>query len=77
MATIFGQKNHSCKLKMMMTFMGVKGHMGSNYSKLCSMATKLGQTISYDNDDLHRGQRSTKVKCVNLCYHGYMATTYC
>ena len=32
------------------------------------MATKLGQTISYDNDDLHRGQRSTEVKCVNLCY---------
>ena len=27
------------------------------YSKLCSMATKLGQTISYDNDDLHRGQK--------------------
>ena len=42
------------------------------YSKLCSMATKLGQTISYDNDDLHRGQRSTEVKCVNL----YMATTF-
>ena len=31
------------------------------------MATKLGQMISYDNDDLHRGQRSTEVKCVNLC----------
>ena len=37
------------------------------------MATKLGQAISYDNDDLHRGQRSTEVKCVNLCY---MATTF-
>ena len=34
------------------------------------MATKLGQTISYDNDDLHRGQRSTEVKCVDLLY-GY------
>ena len=40
------------------------------YSKLCSMATKLDQTISYDNDDLHRGQRATEVKCVNLLY-GY------
>ena len=34
------------------------------------MATKLGQMISYDNDDLHRGQRSTEVKYVNLLY-GY------
>ena len=25
-----------------------------NWGQLCSMATKLGQTISYDNDDLHR-----------------------
>ena len=30
MATIFGQKNHWCKFKMMMTFMEFKGHMGSN-----------------------------------------------
>ena len=38
------------------------------------MATKLGQMIiSYDNDDLHRGERSTEVKYVNLCY---MATTF-
>ena len=34
------------------------------------MATKLGQMISYDNDDLHRGQKSTEVKYVNLLY-GY------
>ena len=36
------------------------------------MVTQLGQTISYDIDDLHGGQRSTEVKCVNLCC---MATT--
>ena len=47
--------------------------MGVKYSKLCSIATELGQMISYDNDDLHRGQRSNEVKCVNLCY---MATTF-
>ena len=34
------------------------------------MATKLDQMISYDNDDLHRGQRSTEVKYVNMLY-GY------
>ena len=31
MATIFGQKKHSCKLRMMMmTLMEVKGHQRSN-----------------------------------------------
>ena len=30
MATIFGQKNWRCKLRMMMTFMEVKGHQRSN-----------------------------------------------
>ena len=31
-----------CKFKMMMmTFMEVKGQMGSKYSKLCSLATNL------------------------------------
>ena len=30
MATIFGQKDHWCKLRMMMTFMEVKGHQRSN-----------------------------------------------
>ena len=34
---------------------------------------KLGQKITDDNDDLHRGQRSTEVKCGNLCY---IATTF-
>ena len=29
MATIFGQKNRWCKLRMMMTFMEVKGRQGS------------------------------------------------
>ena len=46
---------------------------GVKYSKLWSMATKRGQTISYDNDELHRGQKSTEVKCVKL---SYMATTF-
>ena len=31
------------------------------------------QKIIDDNDDLYRGQRSTEVKCGNLCY---MATTF-
>ena len=30
MATIFGQKNHWCKHRMMVTFMEVKGHQKSN-----------------------------------------------
>ena len=30
MATIFGQKNWLCMLRMMMTFMEVKGHQRSN-----------------------------------------------
>ena len=30
MATIFGQKNRWCKLRMIMTFMEVKGHQRSN-----------------------------------------------
>ena len=30
MATIFGQKKHWCKLRMMMTLMEVKGHQRSN-----------------------------------------------
>ena len=37
------------------------------------MATKLGQKITDDDDDLHRGYRSTEVKCGNLCH---MATTF-
>ena len=33
------------------------------------MPTKLGQ-ITYDDDDFHRGERSTEVKCGNLhAYH--------
>ena len=30
MATIFGQKKPRCKLRLMMTFMEVKGHQRSN-----------------------------------------------
>ena len=30
MATIFGQKKHRCKLRMLMTLMEVKGHQRSN-----------------------------------------------
>ena len=43
MATIFGQKNWGCKLRMMMTFMEVKGHQRSNMVTLCAMATIFGQ----------------------------------
>ena len=41
MATIFGQKICWCKLKMIMTFMEVKGHQKSNIT--CAMATIFGQ----------------------------------
>ena len=34
MATIFGQKNWWCKLRMMMTFIEVKGHQRSNVVNL-------------------------------------------
>ena len=34
---------------------------------------KLGQKITDDNDDLHRAQRSTEIKCGNLCF---MDTTF-
>ena len=42
MTTIFGQKNWRCKLRMMMTFMEVKGHQRSNMVT-CAMATIFGQ----------------------------------
>ena len=42
MATIFGQKKHWCKLRMMMIFMEVKGHQRSNGVN-CDMATIFGQ----------------------------------
>ena len=33
---------------------------------------KLGQQITDDSDDLHRGQRSTEVRCGNQYkLHGY------
>ena len=37
------------------------------------MATKLGQKITNDYNDLHRGERSTEIRCGNQCY---MATTF-
>ena len=42
MATIFDQKNRWCTLRMMMTFMEVKGHQRSNMVT-CAMATIFGQ----------------------------------
>ena len=44
MATIFGQKNCWCKLRMMMTFTEVKGHQRS---KVVNYATKLGRKSSW------------------------------
>ena len=44
MATIFGQKNCWCKLRMMMTFTEVKGHQRSN---VVNYATKLGRKSSW------------------------------
>ena len=43
MATIFGQKNYRCKLRVMMTFTEVKGHQRSN---VVNYATKLGRKSS-------------------------------
>ena len=42
MATIFDQKNLWCTLRMIMTFMEVKGHQRSNMVT-CAMATIFGQ----------------------------------
>ena len=44
MATIFGQKNYWCKLRMMMTFTEVKGHQRSNG---VNYATELGWKSSW------------------------------
>ena len=52
-----GQKNRWCKFRI------IRGQrsIGVTYDKLSSMAVELSQ-ITDDDDDLHRGQRSTYVK---------------
>ena len=70
MTTKLGQKNHWCKLNMMMTFMEVKGHQRSNVVKYVLWQPNLVRRIpdaSYDDDDLHGGQRSSKFKCGKIC----------
>ena len=44
-----------------------QGSNGVKCSKLCSVATKLGQKITNDNDDLHIGQRTGQEKS-NVVY---------
>ena len=70
MATKLGQKNPWYKFMMMMTFMEVKGHQrsnGINYDLwLPNLVTRIPDA-SYNDDDLHRGQRSSEVKCDKLC----------
>ena len=60
----------------MTTFMEIKGQNGVKYSKLCSMAPKLGQkfTDDDDDDDLYRGQTSTEDKCG--IYSGIVCPTF-
>ena len=60
MATIIGQKKRWCKLRMMMTFMEVKGHQRSNMVTCMPWLPYLVKRIA---DDLHGGQRSSEVKC--------------
>ena len=73
MATIFCQKKCWCKLRMIMTFMEVKGHQSSNVGKLCDYGYHIGSKdllMQAKNDnDLHGGQKSSEVK-YNMC-HGY------
>ena len=45
---------------MMITFMEVKGHMWSHIVNYVPWLQKLDQTISYDNDDLHRGPKGNR-----------------
>ena len=65
MATIFGQKKHWCKLRMMMTLMEVK------WGKLCAMATIFGQKKHWCKlrmmmtlMEIKGHQRSNGVNCV-------------
>ena len=55
---------------MMMTFMEVKGHQRSNVINYDLWLPNLSEGSLmqvYDEDDLHGGQRSSEVKCDNLC----------
>ena len=68
MATIFGQKKPWCKLRMMMTFIEVRGHQRSNGVNYVLWATIFGQKKHWCKlDDLYGGQRSSEVKWGKLC----------
>ena len=67
MVTKLGQKNPWCKFKMMMTFMEVKGHMGSNIANYVPWLPNLVRW------SVMTMMTCTEVKYVNLCY---MATTF-
>ena len=60
-----------CKLKMMVTFMEVKGHQRSNVVNyvlwLPYLVKKKTLMQAKNDDDLHGGQRSSEVKYSKLC----------
>ena len=72
MATKLGQKNRWYKLRMMMTFMEVKGHQRSNvvnYVLWLPHLVKRTTLMQSKNDgDLHGGQRSSEVKRGNKVF---------
>ena len=70
MATIFGQKKHWCKLRIMMTLMEVKGHQRSNGVNYVLWLPYLSKEVlmqAENDDDLDGGQRSSEVKWGKLC----------
>ena len=66
MATKLGQKNPWCKFMMMMTFMKVitiiNLHQGFFLTKFGNQSATF---TTFNDDDLHGGQRSSEVKCGN------------
>ena len=69
MATKLGQKNPWCKFMMMMAFMEVKGPGSKvvNYALWLPNLVRRIPDASLNDDDLHGGQRSSKVKWGKLC----------
>ena len=77
MVTIFGQKKHRCKLRMMMTLMEVKAHQrsnGINYVVWLPYFVKRSADASWEWWWLDGGQRSSEVKWGKLCA---TATIFC
>ena len=62
MVTIFGQKNHWCKLRMMMTFVEVKGQKRSNTVNNALWLQQKNRWCKLRMMMTFGGQRSTEVK---------------